>query len=373
VNKLVALSLAASASLWASAAFPCGAPYGAGVNVDPHQDIILTHKAGNETYAFQPTFCGDAKDFGLILPVPSLLTGAPALGDDKAFTAVVDISKPTVVAKTECKNRGVGGSDGTDAGSFGGGTTVVASGRVGFLDWTQLKADSETSFTTWLDANGYAYDPAAKTTFASYVSKGWYFVAFKINQGAPTGTDNCRALGPIQLSFPTEKPVIPSRIATAGQTLGSMFSWRVFAITDAAAGQIDFEAGSDGYTRKLQFSGALSDADAAKLGTLAHAGDRLTKLAMFFDGTTKDDVALSVKTAADFRETQYDVTYVDCADDAGPVDDAGTVGDDAGPATNGATDSGSKGCSASKSGRATGGGLFGLLLVAAAVARIRRR
>jgi MYXO-CTERM domain-containing protein len=373
VNKLFALAIAASASLWVPSALACGAPYGAGVNVDPHQDIIVAHTAGTETYAFQPTFCGDAKDFGLILPVPSMLTGSPELGDEKAFTAVDDISKPAVEKRTECRNRGVGGSDGTDAGSFGGGTTVVASGRVGFLDWTQLKADSEASFTAWLDANGYAYAPSAKTAFATYVSKGWYFVAFKINQGAPTGPDNCRALGPIKLSFPTEKPVVPTRIATAGQTLGSSFSWRIFAITDAASGQIDFELGSDFYRRKLQFSGALSATDAAKLGGLAHAGDRLTKLAVFFDGSDTDDVALAKKAAADFRETQYDVTYVDCPDDdAGPLDDAG---EDAGPgaAENAATDKvvTSSGCSTSSGAHA--GSFVGLLFAAAAIARIRRR
>ncbi len=368
MKKLLTLGTLACASLWASAAFPCGAPFGAGVNVDPHQDIMVVHKAGTETYVFQPTFCGNASDFGLILPVPAMLSSAPELSDEKAFAAADTLTKPTVVKKTECMSRGgVGGA--LDAG-FGGsdGTTVVASGRVGFLDWTQLKADSEASFTSWLDANGYTYDPAAKTTFASYVTKGWYFLAFKINQGAPTGSDNCRALGPVKLSFPTDKPVVPSKIATAGQTMKDGypgFSWRVFAITDAA-GQIDFASAGSTYNQKLGFSGALSADDASKLAGLANAGDRMTKLTLWFDGTATDDVALAKKAPVDFRETVYDVTYVDC--DAGvPVDDAGPA-----PLNDQAVQGGGGGTGCSTS-NARGGSVAALAFIAAALVRLRRR
>ncbi len=372
MKKLLALGTLACASLWASAAFPCGAPFGAGVNVVPHQDIFVVHKAGIETYVFQPTFCGEAKDFGLILPVPSMLSTAPELGDAAAFTAADTMTKPAVVKKTECISRG--GDFDAGAGSGGSdGTTVVASGRVGFLDWTQLKADSDASFTNWLDANGYAYDAAAKTTFASYVSKGWYFLAFKINQGAPTTADNCRALGPVKLSFPTAAPVVPSKMATAGQTIKSGgypnngFSWRLFAITDAA-GQIDFAAPGSSYQQKLGFSGALTADDASKLGGLAVAGDRLTKLTLWFDGAATDDVALAKKAPADYRETQYDVTYVEC-DSAVPVEDAGPdPAEDAGGG-NQATDSDGTGCNTSNA----RGGSFAALAFTALLLRLRRR
>ncbi|MBI2392717.1 MAG: DUF2330 domain-containing protein [Deltaproteobacteria bacterium] len=368
---LAALSAMTAASLWASSAWPCGAPFGAGVNVDPKQDIIVVHKAGTETYVFQPTFCGEAKDFGLILPVPSVLSSAPELSDEKAFAAADQLSKPTVVKKTECMSRGgVGG--GMDAG-FGGtdGTTVVASGRVGFLDWTQLKADSEASFTSWLDANGYAYDPAAKSAFASYVTKGWYFLAFKINQGAPTGSNNCRALGPVKLAFPTTTPVVPSRIATAGQTLPSGgyaygFSWRVFAITDAS-GQIGF-ADAESSTRKLGFAGALTEGDASKLAGLAAAGDRMTKLTLWFDKTVTEDVAFARKAPSDFRETVYDVTYVDCSDGGVPDSDAGDDGG-VGPQNQADQAAGGAGCATA---RGSSGWASALALLAVAIARVRR-
>jgi len=60
---------------------------------------------------------------------------------------------------------------------------VVASGQVGFLDWVELKADTESSFTDWLTANGYPYSTASADVFSYYVQKGWYFVAFRNQPG----------------------------------------------------------------------------------------------------------------------------------------------------------------------------------------------
>ncbi len=90
---------------------------------------------------------------------------------------------------------------------------------MGFLDWVQLKADTEQSFTDWLTTNGYPCTTAASSAFSYYVQKGWYFVAFKISQGAvPDGGSGmvCNALGPVKLSFTSTVPVVPSRMASAG-------------------------------------------------------------------------------------------------------------------------------------------------------------
>lgn len=383
MNKLASFGLTSALLLAAPAAFPCGAPFGAGVNVDPSQDIMLVQKGDQETYVFQPTFCGDAKDFGVILPVPSMLTGEPALGDAAAFTAADTLSKPKVEKKTECRSRGgVGGA--LDAGSFGepnDGTKVVSSGTVGFLDWVQLEAKDEASFTSWLDANGYPYDDQAKATFAHYVAKKWFFVAFKVSNGAaPAGEKPCKSLGPIKLTFKSATPVVPSRMGSAGATVpkpggGSSygFSWRVFAITDGAQ-ELAFADGA-APTRKLGFSGKVADGDLGKLGGLATAGDRLTKLTLFFGNGISEDVGLKLAPAADYRETQYDVTYVDC-DETGPIgdEDAGP-----GPGNSAAPESSDKGCSTSgsstpeRSSRSSGSTTFALGLALGAIALFRRR
>jgi len=314
----------------AKAALACGAPFGVGVNVDPQQDIVVVHKSGVETYVFQPRFCGAAKDFGLILPVPAKLTEEPSLASPAAFTRVDAVSKPAIEDRTACLSKGpadgsVGASRAADAG-----TTVLSSGKVGFLDWVQLQADSETAFTDWLGANGYPYDSQASATFTYYVQKGWYFLAFRISAGAvDAGGATCNTLGPIKLSFPSTNPVVPSRMASArtkdtsgSLSYGSGFSWRIFGITTGDL-QFGFTDGETASTRKLGYSGLLTAADEADLTGLGVAGDRLTRLTIFFPyASTDPDVGLSLVAGKDFREVQYNTTYIACND--GGVDASGS-------------------------------------------------
>jgi MYXO-CTERM domain-containing protein len=320
--------------LAARSVFPCGAPFGMGIDVNPQQDIIVVHKNGVETYVFQPTFCGTASSFGLILPVPSSLSKQPETSDQQAFTTVADLSKPLEVTVTSCLG-GRTGSTGA-AGGVGGSsgshydTTMVASGHVGLLDWVQLKADTETSFTDWLNTNNYPYSPAASSVFSYYVQKGWYFVAFRINQGAmPDGgsTSVCKALGPIKMSFPTDVPVVPTRMASVSTPptnyYATGFSWRIFGITSGDQ-QLSFTNGAN-YNRVLGYSGALTANNVSSLAGLAQAGDRLSKLTLTFSyGSADPDIGLSLAAASDYRETHTTYTYVYCPDpaviDAPPVD-----------------------------------------------------
>jgi uncharacterized protein (TIGR03382 family) len=361
MKKLLALATLALGATWASAALPCGAPFG-DIAADPHQDIIVAHKGDVETYVFQPVFCGKAKDFGLILPVPSMLIAEPSLSEAAAFDHLVKISAPIERYETQCMSRGgVGVGGDSDAASFGSdGTAVVASGHVGFLDWVQLKADSESAFTTWLDANGYPHDPSADVAFKHYVDMKWYFVAFKVAQEAKELAGGCTALGPVKLSFSTPLPVVPSRMASAGKSSSGMFSWRIFGIT-AADKQIDLATPS--YLRKLTYSGAINAADVAALGGLASEGDRLTRLTATFYATETDDVALIRVAPTDFRDTITHVTYVPCGDN--PVDPMPT--DPGSPGATGSKVSG--GCSTNGG----SGGLFGAFVGLAALVALSRR
>jgi len=386
--------------LAARSVFPCGAPFGTGISANPQQDIIVAYKNGVETYVFQPTFCGTATDFGLILPVPSTLTASPALSDQQAFTTVDSLSQPEYITNTVCMGGTTGSGTGGLAGAAGApgsnaGATVVSSGRVGFLDWVQLKADTVASFTDWLNGNGYPYGTAASNVFSYYVQEGWYFVAFRISQGAvPDGGSGvyCNALGPVELSFTSTVPVVPSRMATAGTVASSgsysyAFSWRIFGIT-AGDQQLAFTDGANA-NRVLGYSGALAAADVTSLAGLAQTGDRLTKLTLTFSyGSTDPDVGLSLAAASDYRQIIYNIQYIYCPD-AGtdtPVDathvtpaaDAGTK-PDALPALASVDAAGTAGISARGSGcsMATGsasGGCFALALLGLVVAvRLRRR
>ncbi|MGD0835063.1 MAG: DUF2330 domain-containing protein [Polyangia bacterium] len=305
---ILALATSAATLLTASLAFPCGGAFGPNVAVDPQQDIIVVWKDGVETYVFQPIFCGTATDFGLILPVSAPLTQNPSLTDQQAYTTAAALAAPTKVQVQEGGGIGcLGGAASAGARATDETTSVVASGQVGFLDWVQLKADTPSSFTDWLTANGYPYSASAADVFAYYVQDGYYFLAFRISQEAvPDGGTVCKALGPVSFAFPAQVAVVPTRMATAGSTMttssSNQFSWRIFGITHGTE-QLG-EQGMSGYT--LGYSGAIEAADVAGLAGLAEAGDRLTRLMVTFSYTSTDsDLKLGTSTPSDYRDQEY--------------------------------------------------------------------
>jgi Uncharacterized protein conserved in bacteria (DUF2330) len=317
MKRRIAYASALVTLLTSAAAFPCGMSFGNNVTIDPHQDIVVAWKDGVETYAFQPTFCGTATDFGLILPVPAQLSQSPATTDPNAFTTAATLSEPNKHQVTEQSSIGcaTAGSESRNGGlAADDSPAVVASGRVGFLDWVQLKASTESSFTDWLTANGYAYSDAASSVFSYYVTKGWYFLAFRISQDAVSGNGTvCRSLGPVVLSFPAAGPVVPSRMAAADSTSAySRVTWRIFGITHGDV-QLTFPA-ANSYDQVLWYSGAIKDADVASLGGLAQSGDRLTRLTYsFYKGSATADVDLTLTPAQDYRGTEDVVVYDDSA------------------------------------------------------------
>jgi hypothetical protein len=264
-----------------------------------------------ETYVFQPIFCGTSTDFGLIMPVPATLSQTPSLTDQQAFTTAAALSAPTKRRVDQHHGLACGGGAAGGSQSATADTTVVASGQVGILEWTELKADTEASFTDWLTANGYPYSATSASVFSYYVQKGWYFLAFRISQdAAPDGGRICRALGPVALSFPTPVPVVPSRMASAGNASGPGFSWRIFGITHGDA-ELAFSDGTNS-NRVLMYSGAINARDVPSFSGLAEAGDRLTRLTLsFYPGLSDPDVGLTVAAPADYRGTEDVYVYDD--------------------------------------------------------------
>jgi hypothetical protein len=315
---LLACAAGAELLLAGAAALACGAAFGPSITVDPHQDIIVVWKDNVETYVFQPVFCGTATDFGLILPVPASLSQSPSTANQQAFTSAAALSEPTKRQVVEPAGGGVGcGSMGSLSKTANeNSTTVVASGRVGFLDWAELKADTEASFTDWLAVNDYPYSSTSAGVFSYYVQKGWYFVAFRISQeAAPDGGTICRALGPVALSFSTPVPVVPSRMASAGNgstAASQRFSWRLFGLTHGDA-QLAFSETTNS-NNVLMYSGAIKDGDVASFSGLAEAGDRLTRLTLSFSGGSSDpDIGLTLAAPADYRGTEDVYVYDDSA------------------------------------------------------------
>jgi len=298
--------LAVAALLAPAAALACGAFYASNVEVASDQKIVVAHRGGVETYTFRPHFCGTAKDFGVILPIPSTLSSNPVLADNALFDQLDTFTAPTKVEVCEqpsvgCGSKLGGVNDSGDAGTQD--VNVINRGTVGIFDYVLLQATSAAAFTDWLDTNGYPRGANGSDAYASYVAKGWYFVAFKVtaDTAAPAaGKKLCGDLGPIQLSFATAKPVVPARIASVNNSSGT---WRLFLVT---GNQQRVDSSSTGVSSTLFFSQTLRQSELGAYGALAGAsrdGERLTVLdATFIPGATGTDIGLEDDAAqADFR------------------------------------------------------------------------
>ena len=102
-------------------------------------------------------------------------------------------------------------------GAAGGGDTAAAPpvdvlGRetIGGYDVARLGAGDATALEGWLDRNGYALPPGAEPILDEYVGEGWRFVAIRLAPGADG------RLKPLAVSFPTEAPVYPMKLAQLG-------------------------------------------------------------------------------------------------------------------------------------------------------------
>jgi len=319
-----------STSLFAaSQALPCGGAFGSNVTIDPIQKIIVSYHDGVETYIFNPYFCQTAESFGLILPVPAVLTQNPVLGQTQLYTDLATIAAPTIQTQSAC-DRGVGGSASTggtkNAGTgHGDSTTVINKGQVGIFDWALLQATTTASFTNWLTTNGFPYQTSSLPVFDEYVQKSWYFIAFKVNVGTSSsgvggngsvgtttsvasGQTLCGNFGPITLAFPrATDPIIPARIAAVSS---SQLTWTLYSLANQRMKVRD-------QSTTLRFAGPIdsqSMSTYASLSPVAQAGDRLTELQATLSAATAADLVLEADPdQTDYRRTELHTVYVYCA------------------------------------------------------------
>lgn len=382
MKRALFATAAVASLLYASTAFPCGGAFGPNAVVSPSQTLVVSHKAGTETYVFRPHFCGESTQFGLILPVPAALSKSPTLGNPALFAELDRISAPEVKKSRVCKGD-------TDGGGFGGalpgsrgnesdGVDVINQGQIGIFDWVLVKADTKASFTEWLDTNGFPHAPAADEEFAHYVNEGWHFVAFKVTAGAnapPAGKKLCGDFGPIELAFPTTTPVVPTRIAAVSAG-GQSPAWRIYGLSAPSA---QLAVTSNQYPAMLSYSDELtvaSLAGAPELAKLGAAGDRLVRLEVGFgfDGLAKD-LTLTNAAPQKFRAIKNEMEYVDCPPGVTvpPQEESDPSSSAAASDGNGTNDTG--GCAVSPRGGATDVAVsaLGALLALALVKRAKRR
>lgn len=138
----------------------------------------------------QVHFEGDARDFGILVPVPA----NPELSTvgSNIFTEASFMTQPLVRDANQgcsCDDDGiiVNQTDGVRAetGSFlearDDGVIVVREEMVGMFQAVILQATNATDLVEWLNENQYRYNSADSTILSQYVADEWFFVAMKLD------------------------------------------------------------------------------------------------------------------------------------------------------------------------------------------------
>lgn len=207
---------------------------------------------GTEKLIIEPSFTGNAKDFGLVMPTPSRpeLNEAP----EKIFEELEDFTNPVV-------QRGfIESLDAKVQSAPSAGVVVVEQKDVGDYTATVLTADSASALIDWLAANGYVYSANDRANIDYYVAKpGFHFVALKVNM-AQAKVDASGMLSgrlrPIEFSFASPEPMLPIRSMASNM---DPMSFTVYTLSDTPY----YIPGAD-----VLFSKKLEADDLAKVSTL---------------------------------------------------------------------------------------------------------
>ncbi|MDX2012451.1 MAG: DUF2330 domain-containing protein [Myxococcaceae bacterium] len=224
--------LSAAVTLLATDALACGCFAGPTTATTPviqaGERILFAVQNGKVTAHIQIQYQGDAKDFGWLLPLPSV----PVLkaGTDELFTQLSATTDPRFTVNFQtvgtCRARGI--ALGCEQQRLSSPSTIdrVAEGTslpppsplvfqtsVGPYDAAVLKADDKAEMLGWLSNNRFVVPTTSDAALGPYLRPGAYFLALKLKSGKSAGD-----LTPIVVEYPSELPMIPITLTSIGAT-----------------------------------------------------------------------------------------------------------------------------------------------------------
>ena len=183
--------------------------------VQAGERILFSVKNGVVNAHIQIQYAGDAKDFGWLLPLPSVPT--LKLGTEELFTQLINQTQPRYFVNTittgTCGSpfRGVGlatpqsaGFSNAEDSSGGGSSPLVTQSSIGPYDYAVLRADRKDEMLQWLTDNRYFIPAGTEDTVGPYIHPGAYFLALKLKSGKAAGD-----IQPVVLEYPSDLPMIP--------------------------------------------------------------------------------------------------------------------------------------------------------------------
>jgi hypothetical protein len=224
-QSLAALALADGCFLGPSAVDRLSKPSSAA------QKAVLIAEGPDEVLLLQTTYQGPARRFAWVIPVPSppkeVFAAEPNFLDQVFLWTEPRLdTEITVPDQRSSRQGGKGGPSmgpgmgGAPEGGMGGApgpppVEVLQRLQVGDYAATVLAARDPAALTSWLQTHRYAVPDGAAEAFASYVQRGWAFVALRLLDRAVQGKPVLTDVAPLGLRFtrPAEGLVFPLAIS----------------------------------------------------------------------------------------------------------------------------------------------------------------
>ncbi|WP_416971912.1 DUF2330 domain-containing protein [Streptomyces sp. 4F14] len=264
---------------------------------------VVRWDGAREQIVTRLTVSGDAPDAAWLMPVPA--RASVELGDPALLDGITAATTPSYRTRPHfwpqdgdwpftSGGRPPGPPPPERRPDGGAGVGLVAGERLGPFDVAHLSAADPAALAAWLRANGYTLPPGLQDALRPYVALRWQYVAIKLSPAAYGALDG--VLDPLHVSFATEAPVYPVRLASTPASLS------LYVLADH---RMEPASAVGGSRPRVTYAGRVP-ADSGALSTFARATPYLTAIAQDLPArVTADHTLRRASTDAPVRQTVY--------------------------------------------------------------------
>ncbi len=219
------ISVAILLCVFARTAWPCAPAPHAGDEIAIVEEsalIVWDPATTTEHFIRRATFHGKGRDFGFLVPTPSVPTLAEA--DDAIFTTLTSWAQPPVkyVSRKELDwSPWLLGSFMRKevATTAAAGVEVLATQTIAGYEAVVLEASDSAALQKWLSEHGYEANHDLEYWLDAYIAQRWKITAFKIAATNPEART-----GAVKMSFVTPHPFFPYREPQSQRTFSSQLN-----------------------------------------------------------------------------------------------------------------------------------------------------
>lgn len=210
----------------AAPAHACGGLFCQNNPVDQNAEriIFVQNDDGTISAIIQIQYTGFDDDFSWILPLPEPIPADAVEVPETATNAFLELelaTNPVYIAPPVPECAQIVMAVPSSAEESDGGVEVFASGEVGPYGFDIVGSEDPDALVSWLKENNYRVTPEMEPLINVYVAEQFVFLAMRLrpNQGV-------QDIQPVQVTYPSEKPMIPLRLtAVAANPDMAVITW----------------------------------------------------------------------------------------------------------------------------------------------------